>query len=52
MKFLVRDAKFDPETERNNARIHRELPVADKLSAKLKLKFEFKLSFMIIKNLH
>ena len=34
MKFLVRGAKFEPGTERNNTRIHRELPVADKLSAK------------------
>jgi hypothetical protein len=34
-EVLVRGAKFEPETERNNTRIHLELPaVADKLSAK------------------
>ena len=34
MKFLVRGAKFEIGTEQNNTRIHRELPVADKLSAR------------------
>ena len=38
MKFLVRGAKFEPGSERNNTRFYRELTVADKLSAKLEFK--------------
>ena len=36
MKFLVRGAKFEPGSERNNTRIYREITV--KLSSKLEFK--------------
>ena len=34
IKINIRNAKFELGTEWNNTRSHRELPVADKLSAK------------------
>ena len=34
IKINIRNAKFELGTEGNDTRIHRELPVADKLSAK------------------